>query len=65
MIQSTVTLCHFRNSPDYFSLLPMPFALNYMMVNEFPLTVCVGIDVGTMVAGVVSVEWVGNCIPSP
>ena len=25
----------------------MPFALNCMMVNEFPSTACVGIDVGS------------------
>ena len=40
-------LCGFKNSPNCVSLLPMPFALNCMMVNEFPSTACVGIDVGS------------------
>ena len=46
-ITSTVTLCHSKDSPNYVSLLPMPFALNCMMVNEFPSTACVRIDGGS------------------
>ena len=46
-IRATLTLCRFKNSPNSVSLLPMPFALNCMMVNEFPSTACVGIDVGS------------------
>ena len=46
-ITSTLTLCRFKNSPDYVSLLLIPFALNCMMVNEFPSTACDGIDVGS------------------
>ena len=46
-ISATLTLCRFKNSPNFVSLLPMPFALNCMMVNEFPSTACVGIDVGS------------------
>ena len=42
-ITATLTLCRFKNSPNSVSLLPMPFALNCMMVNEFPSTACVGI----------------------
>ena len=34
------------NLPNSISLLPMPFALNCMMVNEFPSTACVGIGSG-------------------
>ena len=63
-ITSTVTLCRFKNSPNSVSLLPMSFALNCMMVNEFPSTSCVGIDVGSSCA----IGRVGNCkscIPSP
>ena len=45
--------------------LPMPFALNCMMVNEFTSTACVGIDGGRDCSfggvGVVSVEWVWIC----
>ena len=37
-ITATLTLCF------SVSLLPMPFALTCMMVNEFPSTGCVGID---------------------
>ena len=37
---------HNKNSPNSVSLLLMPFALNFMMVNEFPSTACVEIDVG-------------------
>ena len=55
-ITATLTLYRFNNSPNSFSLLPMPFALNCMIVLEFPSAACVGI-----VAVVVSVEWVGNC----
>ena len=40
---ATLTLCRFKNSPNSVSLLAMPFALNCMMVNEFPSTACVGI----------------------
>ena len=43
-ITATLTLCCFKNSPNSVSLLPMPFALTCMMVNEFPSTGCVGID---------------------
>ena len=39
-------LCRFKNSPNSVSLLPMPFALNCMMVNEFSSTACVGIGGG-------------------
>ena len=46
-ITATVTLCRFKNSPNSVSLLPMSFALNFMMVNEFPSTACVGIDIGS------------------
>ena len=46
-ITATLTLCCSKNSPNSVSLLPMPFALNCMMVNEFPSTACVGIDVGS------------------
>ena len=46
-ITATLTLCHFKNSPNSVSLLPMPFALNCMMVNEFPSPACVRIDVGS------------------
>ena len=42
-ITTTLTLCRFKNSPNSVSLLPMPFALNCMMVNEFSSTACVGI----------------------
>ena len=45
-ITATLTLYRFKNSPNSVSLLPMPFALNCMMVNEFPSTACVGVDVG-------------------
>ena len=45
-ITATSMLCCFKNSPNSVSLLPMPFALNCMMVNEFLLTACVRIDVG-------------------
>ena len=37
-------LCRSKNSSNTASLLPMPFALNCMMVKQFPSTVCVGID---------------------
>ena len=47
-ITATLTLCRSKNSPNSVSLLPMPFALNCMMVNEFPSTACVRIDVGSM-----------------
>ena len=46
-IIATLTLCRFKNSPNSVSLLPIPFVLNCMMVNEFPSTACVGIDVGS------------------
>ena len=46
-ITSTVTLCRSKNSPNSVTLLPMPFALNCMMVNEFPSTACVGNDGGS------------------
>ena len=46
-ITATLTLCRSKNSPNSVILLPMPFALNCMMVNEFPSTACVGIDVGS------------------
>ena len=45
-ITATLTLCRFKNSPNSVSLLPMPFALNCMMVNEFSSTACVGIGGG-------------------
>ena len=45
-ITATLTVCRFKNSPNSVSLLPMPFALNCMMVNEFPSTACVGISGG-------------------
>ena len=45
-ITATLTLCRCKNLPNSISLLSMPFALNCMMVNEFPSTACVGIDVG-------------------
>ena len=45
-ITAILTLCHFKNSPNSVSLLSMPFALNCMMVNEFPSTACVGIGSG-------------------
>ena len=45
-ITTTLTLCRFKNSPNSVSLLPMPFALNCMMVNEFSSTACVGIGRG-------------------
>ena len=45
-ITATLTLGRFKNSPNSVSLLPMPFALNCMMVNEFPSTACVGIGNG-------------------
>ena len=43
-----------KNTPNSASLLPMPFALNCMMVKEFTLTACVGIDggIGCGVGGV-------------
>ena len=34
------------NSPNSVRLLPMPFVLNCMMVNEFSSTACVGIGGG-------------------
>ena len=43
-ITATLTLCRFYNSPNSVRLFPMPFALNCMMVNEFPSTSYVGID---------------------
>ena len=46
-ITATLTLCRFKKSPNSVSLLPMPFALNCMMVNEFPSTTSVRIDVGS------------------
>ena len=46
-ITVTLTLCRSKNSPNSISLLPMPFALNCMMVIEFPSTACVGIDGGS------------------
>ena len=46
-ITATLTLCRAKNLPNSVSLLTMPFALNCMMVNEFPSTACVGIDVGS------------------
>ena len=46
-ITAILTLCLFKNSPNSVSLLPMPFALNCMIVNEFSSTACVGIDVGS------------------
>ena len=46
-ITVTLTLCRFKNSHNSVSLLPMPFALSCMMVNEFPSTASVGIDVGS------------------
>ena len=45
-ITTTLTLCRFKNSSNSVSLLPMPFALNCMMVNEFSSTACVGIGGG-------------------
>ena len=45
-ITTTLTLCRLKNSHNSVSLLPMPLVLNCMMVNEFPSTACVGIDVG-------------------
>ena len=48
VITATITLCRFKNSPNSVSLLPMPFALNCMMVNKFPSTASVGIDVGEL-----------------
>ena len=45
-ITATLTLCRFKNSPNSVSLLPMPFALNCMMVNEFSSTACIGIGGG-------------------
>ena len=39
-------LCCFKNSPNSVSWLKMPFALNCMMVNEFPSTACVRIGGG-------------------
>ena len=45
-ITTSLTLCRFKNSPNCVSLLPMPFALNCKMVNEFSLTDCVGIGGG-------------------
>ena len=36
----------FKNSQNSVSLLPMPFALNCMMVNELSWTACVGIGGG-------------------
>ena len=44
---SQVTLMLCGSSPNSVSLLPTSFALNCMMVNEFPSTSCVGIDVGS------------------
>ena len=46
-ITATLKLCCFKNSPNSVRLLPMPFALNCMVVNELPSTACVGIDVGS------------------
>ena len=43
---ATLTLCRFKNLPNYVSLLAIPFALNCMMVNEFPSTARVGIGGG-------------------
>ena len=45
-ITATLTLCCFKNSPNSVSLLKMPFALNCMMVIEFPSTACVRIGGG-------------------
>ena len=45
-ITATLTLCCFKNSSNSVNLLPMPFALNCMMVNEFSSTVCVAIGGG-------------------
>ena len=46
-ITATLMLCRFKNSSNSVTLLPMPFVLNCMMVNEFPSTACVRIDVGS------------------
>ena len=46
-ITATLTLWRFKNSPNSVSLLQMPFALNCMMVKEFPSTACIVIDVGS------------------
>ena len=46
-ITVTLTLCRSKNSPNFVSFFPMPFALNCMMVYEFPSTDCVGIDFGS------------------
>ena len=45
-ITATLTLCRFKDLPNSVSLLPMPFALNCMMVNEFSSTACIGIGGG-------------------
>ena len=46
IITATLTLCRSKNSHNSVNLIPMPFALNCMMVNEFTSTACVGIIVG-------------------
>ena len=43
----SLMLCRSKNSPNSVSLFSMSFALDCMMVNEFPSTACVGIDVGS------------------
>ena len=40
-------VCRSKNSHNSVSLLPMPFVLNCMMVNELQSKACVGIDVGS------------------
>ena len=44
-------LCRSKNSHNSVRLLPMPFALNCMMVNELPSTACVGMDDGSGCGG--------------
>ena len=57
-ITATIMLCRSKNLHNSVSLLPLPFALNCIMVNEFPSTAFLELMV---VAVVVSVEWMGTC----
>ena len=57
-ITDTLTLCRSKNSHISVSLLPIPFALNCMMVNDLYRKLVLELMV---VALVVLIEWVRNC----
>ena len=46
-LEDSFDSCITATLKNYVILLPMPFALNCMMVNEFTSTACVGIDFGS------------------